>query len=137
MNSNRDKTIHRETGQSQKILELLCSTKSHPTADWIYERAKKEFPKLSLGTVYRNLKVLTGQGMALELPFGDTFDRFDGNPTSHPHFICKACGAVYDVEMKQPKNIIDVAKKTSGFKIDECQITFKGKCSKCKNKGGG
>lgn len=130
---NIDKEISfRETAQRQKILSVLCSTKSHPTADWIYERVKKEFPKLSLGTVYRNLKILKEQGRIQELPFGDTFDRFDGNSSQHPHFVCKVCGSVYDIEMDSPLNPAKLAEKKSGFKIDNFSITFYGRCKKCK-----
>lgn len=122
--------INRETSQRKKILEILCSTKSHPTADWIYERAKREFPRLSLGTVYRNLKILKQQCRIQELPFGDTFDRFDGNAIPHPHFVCKKCCSVYDIEMEQPSQ--DLTIKEEGFQVDECKITLYGICVKCK-----
>ena len=131
MNTNSE-TLFRETAQRQKILEILCSTKSHPTADWIYERAKKEFPKLSLGTVYRNLKILKKQGRLRELPFGDTFDRFDADTSPHAHFVCRRCNAVYDLEIKQPRNLARKAAIGSGFNIDGCTITFYGACKKCK-----
>ncbi len=40
----------------EAILESVCSTDIHPTADWIYQTLKPKFPDLS-GTVYRNITV--------------------------------------------------------------------------------
>ncbi|MBI2341580.1 MAG: transcriptional repressor [Deltaproteobacteria bacterium] len=122
------KIDYRETRQRHKIFEILCSTKSHPTADWIYERVKKEFPKLSLGTVYRNLKILKEQSKIQELPFGDTYDRFDGNALPHPHFVCRKCGAVCDIELDLPPISEASFKK---YKIEGYSVTYYGVCEKC------
>ncbi|PIR16683.1 MAG: transcriptional repressor [Deltaproteobacteria bacterium CG11_big_fil_rev_8_21_14_0_20_49_13] len=129
MNTNKE---YRETAQRQVILDILCSTKSHPTVDWIYEKAKKDFPKLSLGTVYRNLKILKEQGKIQELPFGDTYDHFDGNALPHPHFVCKKCGSVVDLRMAQPDSLMKIAEDKSGFDIESYSMTFYGLCDKCK-----
>ena len=53
-------------------------------------------PNISLGTVYRNLKTLTEMGEILELSYGSTYSRFDGNAKMHYHFVCEHCGKVYD-----------------------------------------
>ena len=123
--------IYRNTLQKQRILEVLRSTKLHPTADWIYERVKKSFPKLSLGTVYRNLKILKEHGEIQELPFGDTFDRFDGNASEHPHFVCRKCDCVIDLSIQSAQNLENVIQPESGFKVEKCMITFFGLCNKC------
>ena len=44
-------------------MELLRSTGSHPAAGWLYNKLLKEFPDLSMGTVYRNLNILIEQGL--------------------------------------------------------------------------
>ena len=82
MNTGGEKQ-YRKSKQRQKILGLLKATKSHPTASWIYEKLKHEFPSLSLGNVYRNLSILVEQGCIQELKFGSTFDRYDGNVNPH------------------------------------------------------
>ena len=61
------------------ILKILRDTKSHPTADWIYNEVRKEIPDISLGTVYRNLRLLKEMEIQ-ELQWGSTYSRFDGNP---------------------------------------------------------
>ena len=78
---------HRKSRQRERILLLLRKTASHPTAEWVYMKLKKEIPDLSLGTVYRNLKVLMEQGQIQKLPAGSVFDRFEGNIAPHYHLI--------------------------------------------------
>lgn len=126
---NKGDLQFRETPQRKKILNVLCSTSSHPTADWIYAEVKKEFPRLSLGTVYRNLRILRDQGRVLELPFGDTFDRFDGRVTPHSHFVCKKCHQIHDVEEEFPPLPSSTTKGMN--RVEEVRITYYGVCSDC------
>ena len=88
----------RMTRQKQVVYSILCSTDSHPTAEWIYEEAKKQVPDISLGTIYRNLQLMLGEGKARELNFGKGQSRFDGNPEPHYHFVCEKCQRVLDFE---------------------------------------
>jgi len=122
---------YRKSQQRERILEILKETKSHPTADWIYMRLKEEIPELSLGTVYRNLKVLMEQGLIQKLPFGSTFDRFEAKIAPHYHLVCEKCGLVEDFEMPQYSAINSQAEKMSAFKISRHRIDFFGLCGKC------
>jgi Fur family transcriptional regulator, peroxide stress response regulator len=123
---------YRKSQQRERILELLNRTKSHPTADWIYMRLKAEIPELSLGTVYRNLKVLMEQGLIQKLPFGSTFDRFEAKIAPHYHLVCEKCGLVEDFEMPHYSAINSQAEKMSTFKISRHRIDFFGLCGKCR-----
>lgn len=131
MNAEKKEIVYRKSKQKTRILEILRSTKSHPTADWIYEKLKPEIPALSLGTVYRNLNILLEQGEILRLDFGHTFDRFDGDTSRHYHFMCEKCGEVSDLELP-PLNTLD--KKVfnlCGHKIKYHKIVFYGICKNC------
>ncbi len=86
----------RMTKQKAVIFDIISSTTSHPTADWIYEQARKRIPDISLGTVYRNLQVLIHDGKIMELNYGKGQSRFDGNANLHYHFVCEQCGKLYD-----------------------------------------
>ena len=72
--------------QREAIKSYLASTTSHPTADTVYMHVRKEFPNISLGTVYRNLNLLTDLGEAVKITTPDGADRFDGNTNPHYHF---------------------------------------------------
>ena len=121
----------RKSKQRELILGVLKGTKSHPTADWIYQEARKTFPKISLGTVYRNLKLLRDKGEILELHYGDNQSRFDGTTNNHYHFTCQKCVKIYDVEEPLRKDMErDIAKKL-GFTITHHRVEFYGVCREC------
>lgn len=92
----------RMTKQKRVVFEVLASTKSHPTADWIYQQARREVPDISLGTIYRNLQVLLSEQKIRELNYGKGQSRFDANPMPHHHFVCEQCGQVIDFPMGAP-----------------------------------
>ncbi len=126
-NQKRKNSLRRE-----KILQVLRSSKEHPTADWIYEQLKQEFPNLSLGTVYRNLKILEEEGEIQSIHGGSTYDRYDADLESHHHVICEHCGCVMDIETEIDQDLFDTAEKQTGFKIKPSQITLYGLCPKCR-----
>ncbi len=124
----KDSIKRRNTYQRQLILEILKSTTAHPTADWIYEQARKEIPNISLGTVYRNLKILKEEGLIIELTDGKQ-SRFDARIDNHYHFKCEKCGSIYDIE---PEDIeINHLLEFKGFSIDTVDVNITGVCSKC------
>jgi len=122
---------YKKSQQREKILELLKSTDQHPTADWVYEHLKKEFPKLSLGNVYRNLNILVEQGRIRELNFGSTFDRYDAHIEEHYHFICKKCGAIYDLELPYERSADRQVAEMIGGKVEFHQTEYYGICLDC------
>jgi Fe2+ or Zn2+ uptake regulation protein len=121
----------RKSRQREVILDVLKGTKAHPTADWIYHEVRKEVPNISLGTVYRNLRLLREMGEILELQYGDGKSRFDGNPADHYHFTCQRCGKIYDVEEPLRKDMEkDIARKL-GFTVTHHRVEFYGICREC------
>jgi Fur family peroxide stress response transcriptional regulator len=111
----------------------LCGTTSHPTANWIYDQLKPEFPSLSLGTVYRNLGILEEQGRIKKLHSGSTFDRYDAVTKPHVHFCCKECGSVYDMKEIMIPDLLQTANEQTGHDIQEINLSYMGVCEKCKS----
>lgn len=131
--------IHRMTKQRQVILEVLRTTDTHPTADWLYEKVRTTIPRISLGTVYRNLRVLKEMGDIKELNYGSTYSRFDGNPDDHYHFTCLTCGAVQDIPIPILSELNQKAAESTGARINFHRLEFYGCCPEClvKKKQGG
>ncbi len=118
------------------IQEYLLQTHEHPTADTVYLHVKKEFPNISLGTVYRNLNLLADMGEAQKIPTSHGGDRFDGRTDFHYHVICDSCGNVSDLELS-PKHITEInqlADRHFDGQIDSHTMIFNGTCSHCLNK---
>lgn len=128
------KKKHRMTKQRKVILEVLRNTTTHPTADWIYEQVRKEISNISLGTVYRNLKLLAEMGEISILDFGSSYSRFDGNPKNHYHFTCTECESVFDLEIPMDQIIDKEISNRTPFIVESHRMEFYGKCSDCQNK---
>ena len=75
--------------QREVIKENLMHREDHPTADMVYMDVRETFPNISLGTVYRNLQLLTDLGEIQKLNIGDGVDHFDAKTFPHYHFICR------------------------------------------------
>lgn len=118
------------TKQRKLILEILRGTRTHPTADWIYQQARKVIPDISLGTVYRNLRLLREAGEIMELDFGSTFSRFDGNPLNHYHFVCRKCGRIYDLDLPLQDRLEEEVRR-AGYTVEHHRLEFYGRCPQC------
>ncbi len=117
--------------QREAILTYLKSTKEHPTAEVVYSELRMEYPRLSLGTVYRNLNLLAECGEILRLNCGDGTDHFDAVVWPHNHFICKKCGRVMDLDMPSLEFIDERAAENFAGNIQGHQIYFYGQCKDC------
>lgn len=117
--------------QREAIKTYLMSRKDHPTADMVYTQLRKDYPNISLGTVYRNLMLLSDIGEIQRIRVGDGSDHFDADISDHNHFICKKCGAVLDLPMEPIKMVDDIALKNFGGVIEGHKIYFYGICPKC------
>ncbi|MFI3313783.1 MAG: transcriptional repressor [Eubacteriales bacterium] len=114
------------------ILECLRSTKTHPTAEWIYQQLKPQIPNLSLGTVYRNLSLFRQEGTIVCLGTVNGLERFDGCTHPHVHFICQCCGAVHDVDdLEVPHQLKEQVSKSIGGHVSSCVLSFTGECDAC------
>ena len=119
----------RRSKQRDLICAVLKSTCSHPTAEWIYERAREKDPTISLGTVYRNLKLLCDMGQAIALETADKRVHYDGCVNNHRHFICNKCGKIYDLQQMPVENPQELLNK--GFCITRESCVYYGTCNDC------
>ncbi|MCK5812214.1 MAG: transcriptional repressor [Clostridiales bacterium] len=123
---------YRNSKQRENILSYIKSVKTHPTANVIYDVMKLDFPNLSMGTVYRNLQILSDQGEITKLDFGSTFDHYDGYTKEHSHFVCTSCQKVYDIQVDFPKR--EQVQKTTVHQIKGSLIRYYGLCQDCMKK---
>ena len=119
--------------QRQVIKDFLMTRKDHPTADVVYMNVRQEYPNISLGTVYRNLTLLSDIGEIQRLRLGDGVDHFDADTSKHYHFVCTRCGSVIDLEMDDIDKIIKTANAKFDGEVEGHVTYFYGICGKCKN----
>lgn len=117
--------------QRDMIMTFLMSRKDHPTADTVYMNVRKEYPNISLGTVYRNLTLLSDMGEIRRLRVGDGVDHFDADTSPHYHFVCSDCGSVVDLEMDSIDHIQEIAGAGFDGQIAGHVTYFYGSCGSC------
>jgi Fur family ferric uptake transcriptional regulator len=122
----------RQTDARRIILEEIMNLDSHPTADEVYEIVRKRLPKISLGTIYRNLDILSGKGLIQKLEVGGTQRRFDGNTGNHYHLRCLACGRVIDLTTNPSNEIEKTIPKLADWEILSHRLELIGICLSCK-----
>lgn len=118
--------------QRESIKNFLVTRYDHPTAETVYLNIRREFPNISLGTVYRNLNLLAEIGEIQKLSPGIGPDRFDGNPAPHYHFICRHCGCVMDLTVSGLDHINILAGQDFDGEIEGHITYLYGACPSCK-----
>jgi Fe2+ or Zn2+ uptake regulation protein len=127
----------RNTKQRQAIFDAIENHGGHLTADEIYRLVKRRFPRLSLGTVYRNLRVLVAQGGLRELDFGMAVTYFETAKDTHYHLICRVCESIADADIPVERRLQSVAGQAGnlgGFRIEGHRLDFIGVCASCQSK---
>ena len=117
--------------QREVIKTNLANRYDHPTAETVYLDGGVEFPNISLGTVYRNLSLLTELGEIQKISTCMGPDRFDGNPAQHYHFLCRKCGCVMDIDLENQDYLDKAASEVFPGSIEGHSVQFYGVCPEC------
>ena len=121
----------RHSHQRERIYEYLCRSKEHPSAEMVYNDLRPEIPNLSLGTVYRNLKLLEELGKVRRVTTWQGSERYDAICGDHVHFLCSCCGRLRDVEHISADAIRAVCSLEEGCRITKLDLTITGICPDC------
>ena len=120
----------------KKLVEEALEKLDKPTAPEVYEWIRQGFPKISMGTVYRNLNDMALAGRIMRLSFSGKPDRFDHNPNEHFHMVCSDCGQLFDAVDCIPHSLIKEMDETllhvAGFEVSAHDLLFHGTCQACR-----
>lgn len=118
--------------QREAIKNFLANRCDHPTADTIYACLREEYPNISLGTVYRNLSLLTDLGEISRISTGGGAEHYDGDLSQHQHFICTHCQKIFDLPIENMDSIMETASENfSEGRIETYRAIFYGTCREC------
>ena len=123
----------RLTRARRVILECVQATDAHPAAGAVHRDVRRRLPRVSLATVYRNLRMLAAEGLLSERA-AVTGLRFDGNTAPHDHFTCVACGRIYDVPARRARRGVRLSAH-AGFEVLSQRVEFYGRCGRCNQEG--
>jgi Fe2+ or Zn2+ uptake regulation protein len=123
----------RLTPQRDVLLHVLSETMGHPTADELVRKVHRVLPSVSHATVYRNLQELVHAGLIGTLERAGSAVQFEVNPENHHHFVCRACGQVWDVYLTEVAVTLDRRRThLKGFRVDRRDVQLHGLCSSCR-----
>ncbi len=124
-----NENLYFTTSKQRKIvMDILQNTKEHPTAEMIYAFARQHKYRISLATVYKNLKELVAEGKVVTLETEDTRLHYDADVSNHAHFICNKCGRIFDIfdNAKEPEELSEIAGS-----VEKQKRVYYGVCKEC------
>jgi Fur family ferric uptake transcriptional regulator len=129
--STRRETPLRMTPSRRAILDQVRRAGTHPTADEVYRAVRKELPRVSLGTVYRNLEILARHGLIRVVDDAGGQRRYDRTLEDHCHVRCRSCGRIEDFHLDPSCRMEDLIQEECDFNIEGCRVSFVGVCPDC------
>ncbi|MFK5921572.1 MAG: transcriptional repressor [Verrucomicrobiota bacterium] len=125
----------RMTKQRKLVYDVLMDERDHPTATEVYIRSKQRMSSISLATVYNCLETLSAAGLVKQVNVGRDASRYCPNLAEHAHFICAKCEQVFDIGLKNDKEVESVWALPEGSRIDHLEVAMKGVCADCNEVG--
>jgi len=123
----------RMTNQRQVILDyVLGASLTHPTAEHIFQAVRKRLPRISFGTVYRNLLVLEQRALLTPLYYSKECVRYDAIIANHYHFVCEHCDKVENVSMEEMFELNKQISKRHDVQVAYHRLFFYGRCGSCR-----
>ncbi|MBN1537389.1 MAG: transcriptional repressor [Anaerolineales bacterium] len=125
----------RITSHRLALIRLLAASEGHPNATQLYEALRRQFPTISLATIYKTLALLKDEGEVLEIDLHND-SHYDGNkPYSHPHLICTHCNRIFDGDIISGiQNLNQEIEEKCNFQVSRHQLVFYGLCEECQQK---
>ena len=119
----------RYSKKREAIYNALAATREHPSAEWLYQKLKPEYPDLSLATVYRNLNAMCEEGEIFRIPVPGQPDHYDRNPVKHEHTYCERCGELADLLLPELADLLAKAcPDYNGYQLTVCTV-----CQQCRD----
>jgi Fur family ferric uptake transcriptional regulator len=123
---------HRLTSPRRFVVWELERSRRPLSAEQLRGRIKREYPQVSLSTVYRTLKLLEKLGVAHRKSFGEGYSRYElraGKPRHHA--LCLSCGAVIEFHEALLDYFALRLEREIGFFADSYELTLHGYCAAC------
>lgn len=125
--------MQRRSVKRDAILAAMRATKAHPSAQQLYDALRKDWPQLSLGTVYRDVAQLKNAGYIRTVCTVNGQERYDANVEDHIHFVCEECAGVTDLPGEVLSDELCRSLEECGLSVHSADLTLKGVCSGCQS----
>ncbi len=123
----------KSTQQRYFIADTFFKTSTHISLEELLKKVRRKTPRIGYATVYRTMKLLTDEGLAIERQFGDGQTRFENVPEDghHDHIICIKCSKIVEFHNEKIEELQEETAKKLGFKVLRHKLELYGYCSDC------
>ena len=123
----------RLTEQRRQVLGIVLGARRPIGAYEILEALRAQVPGAAPPTVYRAIEFLMQQGLVHRL---ETLHAFVGcihpdEPHAGQFLICRACGAVRELEDPVVSQSVKAAAAATGFESERPVVEISGRCARC------
>jgi Fur family ferric uptake transcriptional regulator len=134
INRSRHTTTQPDTWQRRLLLSVIQEAGKHLDAKELYRRASEKDARISLATVYRNLRLFKAQGLINERHLGQARCYYEMKRLGeHQHLVCEACGQVAEFESPLIRKLVAEVQRKNNFSVTKVELYLEGHCHKCKD----
>jgi Fur family ferric uptake transcriptional regulator len=134
INHNRRATSQPDTWQRRLLLSVIQEAGRHVDAKELYRRASEKDARISLATVYRNLRLFKEQGLINARRLGQARCYYEIKQSGeHQHLVCQACGEVIEFESSLIRELVAEVQCKNNFSVTKVELYLEGYCHKCKD----
>ncbi|HET8547156.1 MAG TPA: transcriptional repressor [Bryobacteraceae bacterium] len=119
------------THQRTVIYKALMDSRHHPSPEEVYRRVRRQIPSISLGTVYKNIRIFIDHGLLREASPHHGCARLEINLEPHHHLVCLRCRAIVDLDDEAVEPVRLKSRPPAGFRVERCLVEVLGVCEKC------
>ena len=129
---NLKQTGYRRTPQREMILQAICESDGHITADEIIARVRKRYTSLNKSAVYRTLDLLVRTSFVNPTDFGRGCVTYEiHRDPHHNHLVCRECGKMIQVDASVFAPVERKLREEYAFSPDLDHFAIFGRCRKC------
>lgn len=122
----------RRNTTQKTLIQSVAKNLYHPSADEVYTAVKEKNSGVGRATVFRNLNLMSDEGVFLKVCFQGEPTRYDTNPLPHNHFVCRLCGKIVDLPVTENDEIgHSAADFPSELTVESKSVTYYGLCEEC------
>jgi Fur family ferric uptake transcriptional regulator len=123
----------KNSGKRNLIINSFLTDDRHYSVEELYQKVKRQNPKISLSTVYRTLKLLANCGLAHERRFDERNIRFEPvhQEEHHDHLVCLKCGRIFEFTNQKIEKLQDEVAKRYKFNVIRHKLEIYGYCPRC------
>ncbi len=116
------------------IFRALYGDRSHPSADAVYSRVRKEFPHISFDTVNRTLQSFATLGLIAVAESYGRQRRYDTRTGQHHHLYCVKCHKIIDFESRDYDSLRVPDYISNTHTVLGKRVVLEGVCAQCSKK---